>query len=139
MDALLKVLQRFGAPPVFSKPVMEMLAEKPLLPAVIFPDRKPLLTDPLANYARALTLRTAATFTRARQDQNGRRMPQAIAHRGYKAKYPENSMRAFRGAVEAGVHALETDVHLSKDGVVVLSHVGSPCGSSCARWYSSST
>ena len=33
-------------------------------------------------------------------------------------------MAAFRGAVEAGVHAIETDVHLTRDGVVVLSHVG---------------
>jgi len=48
--------------------------------------------------------------------------PQAIAHRGFKAKYPENTMAAFRGAVKAGSHALETDIHLSKDGVVVLSH-----------------
>lgn len=32
-------------------------------------------------------------------------------------------MAAFRGAVEAGVHAIETDVHLTRDGVVVLSHV----------------
>ena len=31
-------------------------------------------------------------------------------------------MAAFRGAIEAGTDALETDVHLSKDGVVVLSH-----------------
>lgn len=32
-------------------------------------------------------------------------------------------MAAFKGAVEVGAHALETDLHLSKDGVVVLSHV----------------
>lgn len=32
-------------------------------------------------------------------------------------------MGAFRGAVEVGAHAIETDLHLSKDGVVVLSHV----------------
>lgn len=37
-------------------------------------------------------------------------------------------MAAFRGAVEAGVHAIETDVHLTKDGIVVLSHVGLPLG-----------
>ena len=49
--------------------------------------------------------------------------PQCIAHRGYKAKYPENSMAAFRGAVAAGAHAIESDLHLTKDGVVVLSHV----------------
>lgn len=32
-------------------------------------------------------------------------------------------MGAFVGAVKAGAHAIETDIHLSKDGVVVLSHV----------------
>lgn len=32
-------------------------------------------------------------------------------------------MRAFKGAIEVGAHALETDVHLTSDGVVVLSHV----------------
>lgn len=51
-------------------------------------------------------------------------IPQAVAHRGYKASYPENTMGAFRGAVEVGARAIETDVHLSKDGVVVISHVG---------------
>ncbi len=34
-------------------------------------------------------------------------------------------MAGFHGAVAAGAHALETDVHLSRDGVVVLSHVSS--------------
>jgi len=51
------------------------------------------------------------------------KMPQAIAHRGHKAAFPENSMGAFRAAVEVGAHAIETDLHLSRDGVVVLSHV----------------
>jgi phosphatidylglycerol phospholipase C len=32
-------------------------------------------------------------------------------------------MGAFRGAVDVGADAIETDVHLSKDSVVVLSHV----------------
>jgi glycerophosphoryl diester phosphodiesterase len=32
-------------------------------------------------------------------------------------------MGAFKGAVEVGTHAIETDLHLSKDGIVVLSHV----------------
>jgi len=50
------------------------------------------------------------------------RKPQCIAHRGYKAAYPENTMGAFRGAVGVGAHAIETDLHISKDGVVVLSH-----------------
>lgn len=50
------------------------------------------------------------------------RLPQTVAHRGYSAKFPENTMAAFAGAVHAGAHALETDVRLSKDAVVVLSH-----------------
>ncbi|OLN85622.1 Phosphatidylglycerol phospholipase C [Colletotrichum chlorophyti] len=52
------------------------------------------------------------------------RLPQAIAHRGFKTLYPENTILAFRAALEAGAHALETDLHLSRDGVVVLSHDG---------------
>jgi glycerophosphoryl diester phosphodiesterase len=64
-----------------------------------------------------------APFAIARKDGMQRHIPQAIGHRGYRAKFPENTMAAFRGAVEAGVHAIETDVHLTKDGVAVLSHV----------------
>ncbi|KAL2115848.1 hypothetical protein VTJ04DRAFT_10103 [Mycothermus thermophilus] len=48
--------------------------------------------------------------------------PINIGHRGFKAAYPENTMASFKGAVAAGAHAIETDLHLSKDGVVVLSH-----------------
>ncbi|KAF2994114.1 hypothetical protein E8E14_000665 [Neopestalotiopsis sp. 37M] len=58
----------------------------------------------------------------SRQATTTRGAPQAIAHRGYKARFPENTLAAFRGAVEVGAHAIETDLHLSKDGVVVLSH-----------------
>ncbi|KAF1946020.1 tubulin-domain-containing protein [Clathrospora elynae] len=64
----------------------------------------------------------AAFFAFARKDVSGNRKPQAIAHRGYKAKFPENTMGAFKGAVEVGADGLETDIHLTKDGVVVLSH-----------------
>jgi len=39
-------------------------------------------------------------------------------------------MGAFRGAVEVGAEALETDVHLSKDGVAMLSHVSFHIGMS---------
>jgi len=63
-----------------------------------------------------------ANWVWARNDKHGRRFPQTIAHRGYKAEHPENTMKAFEGAVQAGTHAIETDIHLSKDNVVVLSH-----------------
>ena len=36
-------------------------------------------------------------------------------------------MGAFKGAVDVGAQAIETDVHLTKDGVVVLSHVSDYC------------
>src|SRR5690242_13566704 len=63
-----------------------------------------------------------ASFTQARI-VNKRRLPQCIAHRGYKAENPENTMQAFKAAVEKGrAHAIETDIHLTKDNVVVLSH-----------------
>lgn len=51
------------------------------------------------------------------------RLPQTISHRGYKGKFPENTLCAIDGAIRAGTHALELDLHLSRDGVVVLSHV----------------
>jgi glycerophosphoryl diester phosphodiesterase len=45
------------------------------------------------------------------------------AHRGATAEQPENTMPAFRRALEiAGVDALEMDVHMTRDGVPVVSH-----------------
>ena len=49
-------------------------------------------------------------------------MTQIISHRGYSAKYPENTMIAFQKAVECGTHGIELDVQLSKDGEVVICH-----------------
>jgi glycerophosphoryl diester phosphodiesterase len=45
-----------------------------------------------------------------------------FAHRGYSAFYPENTMLAFKKAVEAGTDGIELDVQLSKDGEVVVIH-----------------
>jgi len=44
------------------------------------------------------------------------------AHRGGAALWPENSLRAFRGAVGLGADALEFDLHLTADGEVVVLH-----------------
>ncbi|RYC57106.1 hypothetical protein CHU98_g9111 [Xylaria longipes] len=52
----------------------------------------------------------------------GKPVPQTIGHRGFKAAAPENTMASFKAATEAGVDALETDLHLTRDGVVVLCH-----------------
>jgi glycerophosphoryl diester phosphodiesterase len=45
-----------------------------------------------------------------------------IAHRGESADAPENTMAAFQLAWERGVQAIELDVHLSRDGILVVSH-----------------
>lgn len=45
-----------------------------------------------------------------------------FAHRGYSAKYPENTMLAFQKAWEAGAEAIELDVHFSRDREVVIIH-----------------
>ncbi|WP_141504325.1 glycerophosphodiester phosphodiesterase [Paenibacillus luteus] len=44
------------------------------------------------------------------------------AHRGDTQDAPENSMRAVRSSMEQGANAVEIDVQLTKDGVVVLHH-----------------
>lgn len=44
------------------------------------------------------------------------------AHRGWCAKYPENTMLAFEKAIELGVDQLETDLRMTKDGAIVLIH-----------------
>ena len=45
-----------------------------------------------------------------------------FAHRGFKGLYPENTMLAFRKAVEIGADGIEFDLHLTKDGQLVIIH-----------------
>ncbi len=45
-----------------------------------------------------------------------------IAHRGYSAKYPENTLRAFDEGMRAGADGFECDLRLSADGHVVVFH-----------------
>jgi glycerophosphoryl diester phosphodiesterase len=46
----------------------------------------------------------------------------AIAHRGFSGAAPENTLAAFKRAMEVGSDMIELDVHLSKDGQVVVIH-----------------
>jgi len=45
-----------------------------------------------------------------------------VAHRGLAVDYPENTLPAFRAAVDAGADILETDIHASRDLIAVVSH-----------------
>lgn len=49
-------------------------------------------------------------------------MVKIIAHRGSSGEAPENTMYAFRKAVEDGADAIETDVRKTKDGVLIIMH-----------------
>ncbi|MGH0053533.1 MAG: glycerophosphodiester phosphodiesterase, partial [Sphaerochaetaceae bacterium] len=49
-------------------------------------------------------------------------MPRVVAHRGDSAHFPENTLSAFQSACRLGVDVIETDVHLSKDGKIVIWH-----------------
>lgn len=49
-------------------------------------------------------------------------MTRIFAHRGYSALYPENTMIAFRKAIETGCDGIELDVQLSRDGHLVVFH-----------------
>lgn len=48
--------------------------------------------------------------------------PLVIAHRGHSARYPENTIEAYRAAIASGADLVETDARLSADGVVIASH-----------------
>ncbi|NYJ74974.1 glycerophosphoryl diester phosphodiesterase [Allobranchiibius huperziae] len=48
--------------------------------------------------------------------------PIAMAHRGFSRDGLENSMAAFRAAVDLGYGYVETDVHATADGVLVAFH-----------------
>ena len=48
--------------------------------------------------------------------------PIPFAHRGGAGEWPENTMPAFEGAVRLGYRYVETDVHVTADGVLLAFH-----------------
>ncbi|MGJ5711700.1 glycerophosphodiester phosphodiesterase [Staphylococcus auricularis] len=45
-----------------------------------------------------------------------------IAHRGLSVRYPENTMPAFRAAIELGIERVEIDLHMTIDHQLVVMH-----------------
>ena len=77
-------------------------------------------------FARA-ALAGLACFVALTLRKGGRRTieggwPVNLAHRGASTMAPENTLEAFRMAVAAGAGGLELDVHLTRDGHVVVIH-----------------
>jgi glycerophosphoryl diester phosphodiesterase len=48
--------------------------------------------------------------------------PLVIAHRGHSLDAPENTIDAFRRAIELDADMIETDVNMTRDGVLVIIH-----------------
>ena len=49
-------------------------------------------------------------------------VPMIMAHRGYSAKAPENTLPAFKMCMDEGFTAAELDVQMLKDGTVIVMH-----------------
>jgi glycerophosphoryl diester phosphodiesterase len=48
--------------------------------------------------------------------------PRIFGHRGTAGTHPENTIVSFQAAVDLGARYLETDIHLTRDGEIVISH-----------------
>lgn len=59
---------------------------------------------------------------RGRPQGRERKVPEVIAHRGGGKEAPENTWTAVEHTVGLGLQWLETDLHVTSDGVVVLWH-----------------
>lgn len=47
---------------------------------------------------------------------------QLVAHRGWRNRYPENTLLAVNGAIDAGARHIEIDIQFTADGEVVVFH-----------------
>jgi len=86
---------------------------------VAAPDRQ---GTALAPYFPDARLPPKATVESSPSRGRSVRLPGLVAHRGWAAKFPENTIAALSAALEAGAERLEVDVQLSSDGRPVLFH-----------------
>jgi len=69
-----------------------------------------------------LACSVALILRKGRRKTVGGEWPVNLAHRGASSLAPENTIEAFRLAVEAGAGGLELDVHMTRDGHIVVIH-----------------
>ena len=82
--------------------------------------KKPLAMASAASALMAVAI--GITFLLWRSDAADLPKFDLEGHRGTRGNAPENTMAAFRKALEIGVTTLEMDLALTKDGVLVISH-----------------
>jgi len=103
-------------PPDTEPPTTEPLSTEP--PATTPPATEPPATEPLADEAPAAPsseFPTLAALLAAERPVN-------LAHAGGDQAAPHSTMFAFREGVAAGADALEMDVQLTSDGVLIVQH-----------------
>jgi len=61
-------------------------------------------------------------MSRPGDDRWRRDAPLAIAHRGQRATVPEQTLEAYRAAIELGADGIECDVQLTRDGRLAMIH-----------------
>jgi glycerophosphoryl diester phosphodiesterase len=49
-------------------------------------------------------------------------LPRVFGHRGSAGTHPENTLESFRAAVASGAQYLEFDIHMTRDGEIVVAH-----------------
>jgi len=69
-----------------------------------------------------LACSVALILRKGKQRTDRGEWPVNLAHRGASILAPENTIEAFRIAVEAGAGGLELDVHMTRDGHIVVIH-----------------
>lgn len=68
--------------------------------------------DPSTKVPHRKTIATPASFR-----DNG-----ITAHRGFSGGHPENTLESLQAGIDSGADWIETDVHSTKDGVLVVLH-----------------
>jgi hypothetical protein len=81
------------------------------------------LVTPTAGPAAKRTVDPASqTADHAADPARNRVPPLVIAHRGASETWPENTIPAFMAGIDQGADMIETDVHMSADGELIIMH-----------------